>query len=201
MNHAIGVTDMTVRQEGGKTYLYTTTGGADGGAMVLEIGTGGQTAMVDQIAYTNSQLQSGEAHVELVTDGSATYLVSYGQMDEELSGHRLLSGDDLGNAQALSWSGTGAGGQVTTLHTVTVDGTDYVYTANVGATGLAQYQLTNQQQMQLRSDQSTQAELPDGIDIVDFASVEANGNTYLVAATNLHQASPSTNWMKTARRR
>ncbi|WP_421702454.1 calcium-binding protein [Aliiroseovarius sp.] len=186
LNHAIGVTDMTVRHEGGKTYLYTTTG-AEGGAMVMEIGTGGQTTMVDQIAYTNSQLQSGDARVELVTDGSATYLVSYGQMDEELTGHRLLGGDNLGNAQALSWSGTGAGGQVNSLHTVRVDGTDYVYTANVGTTGLAQYQLTNQQQMQLRSDQTTQAELPEGIDIVDFASVEAHGNSYLVAATNLHQ--------------
>lgn len=186
LNHAINVTDMTVRQEGGKTYLYTTTG-AEGGAMVMEIGAGGQTVLVDQIAYTSSQLTSGEAWVELVSDGTSTYLVSYGQMDSQLTGHRLLGGDDLGNAQSLSWSGTGAGGQVTTMHTVTVDGVDYVYTANVGTTGLAQYQLNTQQQMQLRSDQTTQAELPEGIDIVDFASVEANGNSYLVAATNLHQ--------------
>ena len=186
LDHAIGVTDMTIRHEGGQTYLYTTTGAA-GGAMVLEIGAGGQTTLVDQITYTPSQLQSGNAQVTMVSDGTATYLVAHGQLDDELTGHRLMGGENLGAGQALDWEGAGAGGQMTTMHTVKVAGKDYVYAANLGMTGVAQYELSSSRQMQLRSDHTSQAELPDGIDIVDFASVEANGKSYLVAATNLHQ--------------
>ena len=186
LNHTVNVTDMTILRDGASTYLYTTTG-AEGGAMVLEIGADGQTTLVDQIAYTSSELISGEARVELLTDGSATYFVSYGQLDAELNGHLLLGGNDLGNAQSLSWAGPGAGGQVTAMHTVVVGGVDYTYTAKAGSSGVAQYQLTTDRQMQLRSDQTSQAELPGGIDITDLASIEANGTTYLVAATNLYQ--------------
>ncbi len=186
LSHAVGVTDMTIHHEGGETHLVTTTG-AEGGAMVLNIGVDGQTELIDQIAFTPSELVSGDAQVELVTDGTATYVVSYGQMDRQLTAHALQGATDLGDAQALTWSGPGAGGSLKAMHTVTVGGTDYVYTSSIGTTGLAQYQLTQSRQMQLRSSQTVQAELPDAVDIVDFASIEANGTCYLLAASQLHQ--------------
>ncbi len=181
-----GVTDMEISWDGGTAYMYATTG-SEGGATAFRLSGSGSAQVVDQIAYTTAQLQSGDASIALVASGSTTYFVSYGSMDSSLTGHALAGGDDFQSASAMNWSGSGAGGQMNTLTTVTVNGATYVYAASVGTSGLSHYEAMDNRQLQIRSDQSQSAELPDGIDIVAFATIETGGQTFLLAASNLHQ--------------
>ncbi|WP_289053015.1 calcium-binding protein, partial [uncultured Aliiroseovarius sp.] len=180
------MTDLEIHWEGETAMLYSTTG-AEGGGTSFEVTGDGAAQMCDEIAFTSSQLTSGNAQIEILSDATDTYFVSFGGMDTQLSGHAITASGDFQPVDSLAWSGSGAGGRMSTIEAVEISGTTYVYTANIARAGLSEYELGDNRQLQIKTDMTSMAELPEGIDIVDFATIEVGGTTYLLAASNLHQ--------------
>ncbi|MCK8464002.1 hypothetical protein MUY35_09085 [Aliiroseovarius sp. S1339] len=179
VGYASNITDMAIATNGSGTNLYTTTG-MGGGAMVFSIAANGATSLIDQTAYSYSEMSSPIAQIEFLDYAGQEKFVAYGTYDWTLDGFALNPSGSLGNSASISWNSGGIG-NLSAFTSTTLGADTHVYAANATSEGFNHYTVDASNTFNLVNSYSSFGG-SNTADIVDFVTVDVAGDTFLVSA-------------------
>lgn len=176
-----GVTDLHLAQFGSAWVLYTASAQTHGlGA--FSVGGGGALSALDSVSYSANSGTLGVTGLATAVLGTDRVLLPAGRYDNGLAIHDLGANGTLDTVSAPSAAPGVSLANITTVASLSIGGSTYVYTSSNGAGQLDAYRLTAGPGLSYIETEADSAQRYLG-DISALATAEAYGKGFVFAAS------------------